>query len=99
MTKQRLSVRSSMDIKMNSNILKVLCKDCVASVMAFFIVVLIIISVAITSIASQYRIKIAGPENEIRHSEARNEAVIKRKNMEIEELVRSGEVNLVVDDR
>lgn|GEM_PF-4583980 len=82
---------------MTSGILKFLCRDCLATVLGLILVVIVIISLAMTSIASQNWMKGLVSYSEIRHSAAQNEDLLKKKNMEIEELMRSGEMLLFKD--
>ncbi|MGB9617699.1 MAG: hypothetical protein ACP5M0_09840 [Desulfomonilaceae bacterium] len=80
---------------MKSKILQFLCKDCLAAALCAILVMIVIVSVTMTCTASQYWTKNSVTDYDTWRSTSQNEELLKKKNMEIEERIRDGEMPLV----
>jgi len=84
---------------MKSKILQFLCKDCLAAALCAILVILAVASVTMTCVASQYWTKNPVTDHETWPSASQSEELLKKKNMEIEERIRDGEMPLAFGAR
>lgn len=84
---------------MKSKILLFLCKDCLAAALCAILVMIVIVSVTMTCGASQYWTKNSVMDRDAWRATSQSEEVLKKKNMEIEERIRDGEMPLAFGSR